>query len=168
MAKHFRVVAVASLALSAGCSSFGVTTTETPALAPFSAAATGAAKVCVVRSGELPAPFFTTVVYDNAKLVGATKDGTYFCYLAEPGQHTILSDGAYGTRTAVLSAQAGQQYYLKQAWLFPGFRGHALSWIDESTAQSEIRDDEYAMLTEVPGDKALPDARPFAPAAPPR
>ncbi len=80
MAKHSPVV-VTTLALSAGCSSFGVTTTETPALAPFSTTVGGAAKVCVVRGGELPAPFFTTVVYDNAKLVGATKDGTYFCYL---------------------------------------------------------------------------------------
>ncbi len=165
MAKHFPVL-LATLALSAGCSSFGVTTTETPALAPFSTAVSSAAKVCVVRGGDLPAPFFTTVVYDNAKLVGATKDGTYFCYLAEPGRHTIVSDGAYGSRTAVLTAQAGRQYYLKQAWLFPGFRGHALSWIDASTAQTEIAADEYAMLTEVPGDKALPDARPFAPAAP--
>lgn len=164
MANHLPIV-LATLALSAGCSSFGVTTTGTPALAPFSAAATGAAKICVVRGGDLPAPFFTTVVYDNAKLVGATKDGTYFCYLAEPGKHTIVSDGAYGSRTAELTAQGGQEYYLRQAWLFPGFRGHALSWIDASTAQTEIADDEYALLTEVPGDKALPDARPFAPAA---
>ena len=41
----------------------------------------------------------------------------------------------------------------------------ALSWIDESTAQAEIGGDEYALLTEVPGDKALPGAQPFAPAA---
>jgi hypothetical protein len=168
MAKRFRVLrvlALATLALSAGCSSFGLTTTETPVVASFSASAAGQAKVCVVRTGDLPAPFFTTVVYDNGKLVGATKDGTYFCYLAEPGKHAILSDGAYGDRTAVLTAQAGQQYYLKQSWLFPGFRGHALSWIDAPTAQAEIQGDEYAMLTEVPGDKTLPDPQPFAPAA---
>jgi hypothetical protein len=50
-------------------------------------------------------------------------------------------------------------------WLVPGLRGHALSWIDESTAQAEIGGDEYAILSEVPGDKALPGAQPFAPAA---
>ena len=166
MAMHVRVLALtATLALSAGCSSFGLTTSETPAIAPFSASSVAEAKVCVVRSDDLPAPFFTTVVYDNAKLVGATKDGTYFCYRAEPGEHAILSDGAYGNRTAVLTAQAGHQYYLKQEWLVPGFRGHALSWIDESTAQAEIGGDEYAILSEVPGDKALPGAQPFAPAA---
>ena len=120
-------LALAAAAGAAGCSSFGVSTTDRPPVAPFGALASDQAKVCVVRGGDLPAPFFTTVVYDNAKLVGATKDGTYFCYLAEPGQHTIVSDGAYGRRTAVLRAQAGGQYYLKQAWRFPGFLGHALS-----------------------------------------
>ena len=166
MEMRIRVLTLtATLAVSAGCSSFGLSTSETPALAPFGASATGQAKVCVVRSDDLPALLFTTVVYDNAKLVGATKDGTYFCYLAEPGQHSIVSDGTYGNRTAVLTAQAGHQYYLKQEWLIPGFRGHALSWIDESTARAEIGGDEYAMLIEVPGDKALPGAQPFAPAA---
>jgi hypothetical protein len=170
MHKRFSARSTPFLALAAGvfatgCSSFGVSTTDTPAVAPFGAAAAGQAKVCVVRGGDLPAPFFTTVVYDNAKLVGATKDGTYFCYLAEPGKHTIVSDGAYGSRTAVLTAQAGGQYYLKQAWRFPGFLGHALSWIDEPTAQAEIRSNEYAMLTEVPGDVSLPERQPFAPAA---
>lgn len=159
------LLALATAVSAAGCSSFGVSTTEMPAVSPFSASAGGQAKVCVVRGGALPAPFFTTVVYDNAKLVGATKDGTYFCYWAEPGKHTIVSDGAYGSRTALLTAEAGGQYYLKQAWRFPGFLGHALSWIDEPTAEAEIRSNEYALLTEVPGDKSLPEAQPFAPAA---
>jgi hypothetical protein len=166
MQTHLRILFVATLACSAGCSSFGVTATETPAVLPFSSSAAGEATVCVVRGGALPAPFFTTVVYDNAKLVGATKDGTYFCYLAEPGKHTIVSDGAYGSRKAVLTAEAGRQYFLKQAWRFPGFLGHALSWIDEPTAQAAIGDNEYAVLTEVPGDKSLPGAQPFAPAVP--
>ena len=172
MPTHERFLALPTLFLAlaaavgaAGCSSFGVSTTDRPPVAPFGALASDQAKVCVVRGGDLPAPFFTTVVYDNAKLVGATKDGTYFCYLAEPGQHTIVSDGAYGRRTAVLRAQAGGQYYLKQAWRFPGFLGHALSWIDEPTAKAEIRSNEYALLTEVPGDQSLPEPQPFAPAA---
>ncbi len=119
----------------------------------------------MVRGGPVPAPLFTTVVYDNGKLVGATRDETYFCYLAEPGKHVIVSDGTYGSRTALLTAQAGRRYYLKQAWLLPGVRGHALSWIDESVAQDEIQDAQYALLTEVPASEALPGSQPFAPAA---
>jgi hypothetical protein len=159
-----RLLTIVTLGLATGCSSFGVATSETPAVAPFTAAI-DEAKVCVVRGGAVPAPFFTTVVYDNGKLVGATKDETYFCYLAEPGKHVIVSDGTYGSRTALLTAQAGRRYYLKQEWLLPGVRGHALSWIDESIAQDEIRDDPYALLTEVPAREALPGSKPFAPAA---
>jgi hypothetical protein len=151
-------------ALTTGCSSYAVATSETPVVAPFTAT-TSDAKVCVVRGGALPAPLFTTVVYDNGKLVGATKDETYFCYLAEPGKHVIVSDGTYGSRTAFLMAQAGRRYYLKQVWLFPGVRGHALSWIDEAVVQSEIQDDQYALVTEVPANEALPGEQPFAPAA---
>jgi hypothetical protein len=152
------------LLLLAGCSSYGVTTTEVPAVAPFGAAAAGEARVCVVRGGA-PAPLYTTVVYDNAKLVGATVDGTYFCYGAEPGDHVIVSDGTFGRRTARLIAVPGGHYYLKQAWLLPAVRGHALSWIDEPSARDEMDGDAYAVLSEVPASEALPGARPVAPAA---
>jgi hypothetical protein len=155
---------VAALALSAGCSSYGITTTEVPALSPFAAAPMGQAKVCVVRGG-MPAPLYTTVVYDNAKLMGATSDGTYFCYGAEPGEHVIVSDATFGKRTARLTALPGGRYYLKQAWLLPAVRGHALSWIDEGTAKDEIDGDSYAVLSEVPASEALPGVQALAPAA---
>ena len=150
--------------LATACSSYGLATREAPAVAPFSAAPPGEARVCVVRGG-LPAPLYTTVVYDNGKLVGATRDGTYFCYEAQPGKHVIVSDATFGSPTAALTAQAGRRYYLRQAWLFPALRGHALSWVDEATAQDEIEGDEYSTLTEVPASEALPGAQPFAPAA---
>lgn len=155
----------AILALTAGCSSYGVATGEAPAVAPFASTA-DQAKVCVVRGGILPAPLYTTVVYDNGKLVGATKDETYFCYFAQPGKHVIVSDGTFGSRSALLTAEAGRRYYLKQTWLVPAFRGHTLNWIDESVAQQELQGDEYALLTEVPGNEVLPGHQPFALAAP--
>ena len=165
MSTSSRFVVVATLAFGPGCSSFGVSTSEAPVVAPFSASAADVAKVCVVRGGA-PAPLYTTVVYDNGKLVGATTEDTYFCYLAQPGKHAILSSGTFGDRTASLVAQGGRRYYLKQAWLFPAVRGHALSWLEESVAEDEIRGDEYAVVTEVPGNEALPNAPAFAPAAP--
>jgi len=164
MSLRTRLFMVASFVLGTGCSSYGLATSQAAAVAPFAPAA-DAAKICVMRAGAVPAPFFTTVVYDNNKLVGATKDWTYFCYLAEPGKHVIVSDGTYGRDGAARGAKAGNRYYLEQVWLLPGFRGHALSWIDESAAKGEIQDDEYALLTEVPGTEALPGYQPFAPAA---
>jgi hypothetical protein len=160
----FRLLPLFALALASACSSYGVATSETPVVAPFSAARADAAKICVVRGG-VPAPLYTSVVYDNGTLVGATKDGTYFCYAAEPGKHVILSDATFGDRTARLDARAGRVYFLKQAWLFPAVRGHELSWIDEPAARDEMQGDEYALLTEVPAQQALPDAQTFAPAA---
>jgi hypothetical protein len=154
---------VALAGFCAGCSSYGVTLTEVAPSVPLGAAA-GLAKVCVVRGGA-PALFYTTVVYDNAKLVGATTHGTYFCYRAEPGRHVIVSDATFGERSAVLTAEAGRRYYLKQEWLVPGVRGHALSWIDEDTARAEIEGDSYALLSEVPANEELPGAQPLAPAA---
>jgi hypothetical protein len=139
-----------------------VATSDVAPLSPFSPT-DDLAKVCVIRSG-FPAPFYATVVHDDGKLVGVTHDETYFCYLAEPGKHVIVSDGAFGTRTADLTAEAGHRYYLKQTWLLPAVRGHAVSWIDESVAQAEVRDAEYARVTEVPGNETLPGATPFAPA----
>jgi hypothetical protein len=150
------------LAVAAGCSPYGVATSDVAALSPFSPT-DDLAKVCVIRSG-FPAPFYATVVHDDGKLVGVTHDETYFCYLAEPGKHVIVSDGAFGTRTADLTAEAGHRYYLRQTWLLPAVRGHAVSWIDESVAQAEVRDAEYARVTEVPGNETLPGATPFAPA----
>jgi hypothetical protein len=157
-----RLWMLTTLAMAAGCSSYGLATSETAAVSPFSATF-NVAKVCVIRSG-FPAPLYTTVVHDDGKLVGATKDDTYFCYLAEPGKHVIISDGAFGTRTAQLSAEAGHRYYLRQYWLVPAVRGRDVAWIDEAVAQSEVQDAEYARLTEVPGTEALPGAAPFAPA----
>lgn len=167
MTKHRRTLtaAIASFGIaSTACSSYGVATSEMPAVAPFTATRANEAKVCVVRGGA-PAPLYTTVVYDNGKLVGATKDGTYFCYAVESGKHVIVSDGTFGSPTALLTAQAGRRYYLKQAWLLPAVRGHALSWIDEPAARDEMEGDEYSLLTEVPGNQSLPEASTFAPAS---
>jgi hypothetical protein len=149
--------------LGSACSAYGVTTSNVPAVTPFGEATAQQAEVCVLRGGA-PSPFYTIVVYDNDKLVGATQDGTYFCYLAEPGRHRIVSDAMFGVRTAMLAAEPGRAYYLKQSWLLPGVRGHALSWVDPSVALADIRDEQYALLTEVPANQRLPDAPPFAPA----
>jgi hypothetical protein len=162
MSPRAPVFAASALLVACGCSSYGVTKAAPP-VAPITASA-DRAEVCVFRAG-FPAPLYTIAVYDNGKLVGATHDGTYFCYAAEPGRHDIASDGTFGTQTTTLAAIAGRRYYLKQEWLIPAVRGHALSWIDEAVAANEMDGDEYAMLTEVPANESLPGAQPFAPKA---
>ncbi|HEY1697086.1 MAG TPA: hypothetical protein VGG39_33230 [Polyangiaceae bacterium] len=157
-----RTAALLPLLALLGCSAYGIATSEAAPVSPFSSAG-DLAKVCVIRSG-FPAPLYTTVVHDDGVLVGATKDDTYFCYLAEPGKHVITSDGTFGVRTADLVAQAGGRYYLKQSWLVPAVRGHAVSWVDEASAQADVHDSEYARLTEVPGNEALPGGTALAPA----
>lgn len=149
--------------LACGCSAYRVTTSDAPAVAPFQEPVADRAEVCVLRAG-VPAPLYTIAVYDNGKLVGATHDGTYFCYLAEPGEHLIVSDATFGTRSAPLTAMVGRRYFLEQTWLLPAVRGHVLSWVDAPTAREEIEGEQYAVLSEVPAAEALPDARPFAPA----
>jgi hypothetical protein len=159
-----RVLVGSALCVLSGCSAYGVTTSSLPAVAPFGLANVDRAEVCVLRSG-IPTPFFTVTVHDNAMLVGATLDGTYFCYFAEPGHHSIVSDGAYGARTAALDAIGGHRYFVKQNWLFPAFRGHELVWASEATVEQDIQDAQYASLTEVPGKESLPGSPPFAPAS---
>ena len=164
MQRASTLLAATAALLASACSAYGLTTRSTPPVAPFATADATRATVCVVRAG-FPAPLYTIAVRDNGALVGATRDGTYFCYLAEPGEHRIVSDATFGTRTARLTAVAGRRYYLRQEWLLPAVRGHALSWVDASVAEEDIQGDEYAVVVEAPATEALPDSTPVAAAA---
>ena len=79
-----------------------------------------AAEICVYRPHRV-AMLVPAVVHDNGTLVGMTRGPSYFCYLAEPGHHTIVSrygddvDARVGmdasTQTTV-EAAPGERYYL--------------------------------------------------------
>ncbi len=168
--KAFIVGTLLATLASIGCSSYGVVRVEQPVKPPFRNALVEEAEVCVLRSHNLAAAIdvfglMFTVVRDNGTLVGATAKATYFCYDAAPGKHVIVSDGTYGASTTTLDAVSGHRYYLEQAWLWPGPRGHALSWLDAATAMSEIDADDYAAISRVPAGEPLPIVPVFAPAA---
>jgi hypothetical protein len=113
----------------------------------------------------------TFVVHDNAQLVGATKAESWFCYLAEPGSHRIVSttgDAIDEDGTAVLNAEAGRRYWLHQD--FDNVLGviHCkLEWVDPIRAH-ELMDGvsaDYKVIVGVPGDEKLPGPLPLAKAA---
>jgi hypothetical protein len=150
------------LALLLGCSSY---TLQQPTEAPieaFGPASSHAATVCVVRPShwDLTATF---VVHDDTQLVGATKGESYFCYLAEPGPHRIVSsraDTQDDFTQITFHAQAGHRYWLHQA--YDNFFGSQLEWVDEERARTLISTCEYKELVEAPTDEMLPDGIPYA------
>ncbi len=151
--------------LLAACSPYTIGHSTTPPIAAFGAARTDVGTVCVVRSSAF-ARAVTFIVHDNQTLVGATKDHSYFCYEAEPGEHVIVSDTFDSTdrpgRTHVM-IEPGARYWLLQdhdnSW---GSVTSKLEWLDIDRASEEIEGCEYRMVTEVPGHEQVPPPVPFA------
>src|SRR4051812_16085017 len=89
VARAGALVLLASCApVAAGCSPYRISEPRGEVLHPFAAIPTEFARVCVIRTSRLTqAVAFPTL--DNGALVGATKGPTFFCYKAEPGEHTL-------------------------------------------------------------------------------
>src|SRR5438477_411593 len=82
--------AVIFLGCLGGCTGAGYRLAQSRA-APLDLASqppAGQAKICVLRP-QSKILSFTALVYDNGRLVGGTRGESYFCYLAEPGDHVI-------------------------------------------------------------------------------
>jgi hypothetical protein len=152
--------------LASGCSSWKLSSVEKPPVAPNVAERGGGlARVCVIRDSHL-AQAVTFPVYDNGKLVGATRGPSYFCYLAEPGDHEIKIE-ADQADIAKLSAAPGRAYYLSQEVdnLFGFVKARAV-WLERDAALEALGALEYQVLIGVPGDQELPGGAPCAPARP--
>ena len=97
-------------------------------------------------------------VRDNGVLVGATRGPTYFCYLAEPGDHSLVieSDTVEG---AVLTAEPNGHYFLHQEVdnIFGWVRSRS-AWVSEGVARDLLRESNYEVLARVPGSERLPMA----------
>ncbi|HSO39206.1 MAG TPA: hypothetical protein VLT33_42060, partial [Labilithrix sp.] len=72
----------------------------------------GAAQVCVMRPETL-ARDVSMSVRDNGRLVGATRGGTYVCWVAAAGEHQITSIDD-DTGPTWLDARANARYWLHQ------------------------------------------------------
>ena len=150
----------------AACSPYSVATT-TPPIAPFGPSPGEAAQVCVVRPSAWAAGV-TFVVHDNQQLVGATRGESYFCYIAAPGHHDIVSDTFDSSDTpgrASIELAPNQRYWLYQDHDNNfGSITSKLSWIDEREAKEMVASCEYKVVTATPAHEPLPAPVPFVPA----
>lgn len=117
--------------------------------------ALGSAQVCVMRPETL-ARDVSMEVRDNGRLVGATRGGTYVCWLAATGEHQLTSNDD-DTGPTWLEARANGRYWLHQEVSELGGRLHAhLDWVDEVAAAELIDECDERVRIAVPGhDDAL-------------
>jgi len=154
-----------AILLMVGCTSWKLNAPSSSALRSDSLPPTGMAKVCVIRTA-IVAIAVTFPTRDNGTLVGATSGPTYFCYLAEPGEHEVVVE-ADNHEVARLSAEPGKSYFLQQQVdLVFGYVKCRSVWVTEAEAQSLIRSSYPGVLVGVPGSETLPPERPYARAKP--
>lgn len=149
-----------------GCTSYQLATLESPPAHALTAPPHGLGQICVLRPHNV-ASLAPAVVRDNGRLVGMTRGPTYFCYYAEPGRHVIAS--TYGDD--VDSKLGTDQVEETQAVIAPGGRYYlhhdvsnplvlSVQWVAEPEARTMIEECDYAELTEVPDNEALPGPGP--------
>ena len=117
--------------------------------APFAELPANLSRVCVVRVETFDdRTAFPT--WDNGVLVGATRGGTHFCYIAEPGVHEIVM-GAKNTISLAATLEAGKGYYLEhEAIPAAGVTNVKATWIADATAKLLLGQSSYEVITEVP------------------
>jgi hypothetical protein len=149
------------LLLAAACAGRGRAARVTAELGEVPARA---ARICVLRPSTL-ARDVTMEVRDNGRLVGATRGASYFCYLAEPGEHQLASIDD-DTGPTLLAARAGGLYWIHQEVVELGGATHAhLDGVDEATASELLEDCEARVLVAVPGHDDEAQALPLVRAA---
>jgi hypothetical protein len=158
--------------LATGCTAYSLETARGPTLHPFAPPPAGHGEICVVRP-HITAMLIMAVVHDNDVLVGATRGPTYFCYLAAPGRHRVVSTygddidrelGTHVVEEATVVVVPGSRHYLHQD--VRAAITMSVRWVDEGTAREMIDDCSPARLSAVPGSQRLPPPVPLAPAAP--
>ncbi len=123
------------------------------------------ARVCVLRPTS-EAAGVTFPVRDNGTLVGATRGNTRFCYLAEPGEHHIVSEAdTADTQTQIL--EAGRSYYLRQdVDAVLGAVKCRTIWIEEDQAVKLADQTAEQVLVGAPSGEQLPGTTAYAPLKP--
>jgi hypothetical protein len=169
MNKRFACIPFVASLLLLACSPYKLAEPKTPAIAPFGPSSTSVGTICVIRpshwSGEV-----TFLVRDDDQLMGATRGESWFCYLAEPGEHHIVSNTGRErdpTGTASITVVGGGRYYLHQdfdnVW---GTIVDKLKWVEPQLAGELIEGCDNKVIVEVPGTERLPGVAPLARATP--
>ncbi len=120
-------------------------------------------QICVIRPHNV-ALLVPAVVRDNRQLVGMTKGPTWFCWLAEPGVHKIMTrygddiDENLGTdeiTDAAILVEAGGRYYLHHD--VSKILTLSVRWIlDPAEANAMISECQWADLVAGPSEERLP------------
>jgi hypothetical protein len=145
---------------ASACASYRIAEPHVEVLNPFTPIPTDFARVCVVRTSRLAfAQAFPMT--DNGMLVGATKGLTFFCYKAEPGEHTLRIE-ADEPVVEKLYAAGGRSYYLHETIpLSPAVRCE-VTFVSEPKARELMDRATYEVLTDTPSSEHPPDAIPYA------
>ncbi len=155
--KALPLLGVAAAALCA-CTGYSVTTTRTPPVHAFAQPPADHATICVFRPHGIGAAVVTPVT-DNSTLVGATEGQGYFCYLAEPGEHTVQANDSFEK----LDVVAGEHYYLRHRYTGSG---DSLDTVGLQMARALAAHCVYTVLDETPQGRATPPAIAMARATP--
>jgi len=115
--------------------------------------------VCIVRGEDDGAAEPPVPVWDNGVLVGATRSGSHFCYLAARGHHVITSEllitaelplhVAPNARYGIVQEVGHSIYMPWKPWVMLGPAS------DAQVAEALARTDRMA-LSVVPRDEVLP------------
>ena len=160
-----RPCVLALLALTAvACSPYRIAEPRAEVLHPFAPIPEDFARVCMIRTSHLAqAVAFPTL--DNGALVGATKGPTFFCYKAEPGEHTLRIEADEPTLVK-LHAEGGKSYYLHEKIPFLQFVMHCdTELVSEAKARELVEESTYEVITQTPASEHPPEPVPFARAA---
>jgi hypothetical protein len=159
-------------ALAGACTSYEHRPLAEPP-AELAAVPADAARICVYRPHRVAA-LVPAVVHDNGRLVGMTSGPSYFCYLAEPGRHTLVTrygddiDEKLGTddlAAATVVVAAGERRYLHHD--VTGIMRLAARWEDDpDRAERDIAGCTYLALHRTPPDESPLAAGELARAAP--
>ena len=103
---QFRSLTLFVLILTTACNS--VQTGRQPSSVPVPSLAT----VYLYRTHDSPGGAVGVDIKDNGIDIGTLRDGTYFIYHANPGQHVFIAT-TDTTSTQNLNLQAGATYYVK-------------------------------------------------------
>lgn len=163
---------LAAALLCAACSAYEPRVLDQPP-AELAESPAEVARICVYRPHRVAA-LVPAVVHDNGRLVGMTRGPSYFCYLAEPGRHTIVTrygddiDAELGTddhATTFVDIAPGERRWLHHD--VTGIMRLAVRWEDDpARAEQDVAGCRYVALQRAPvGDEPLPPGT-LAPAEP--
>lgn len=146
------MLGVATLSIACGGRSLTVVDASSPPHDVEAAPAAEKSKICVIRPSNADGGS-VHAIRDNGALVGATGGGSHFCYLAEPGDHKIVVDGA---EQITLTAKGGRLYYLQEDVAeVMGNVVMKLAWVEQGDAKPMLSSTRYVVIGTTPADETV-------------